>query len=279
MNAYAGGWGPWSVDKYFTRLDPIPTLVWPSGAITIPNPYFQWRPLAGATSYNIELYNSNGLYSIMTVSSGNCNATICSVKLSDFLPLGNYYWRVKSFTEGSWNAFSQFMYFVRPGFQNPGFEQGPVAWSQYSYQGYELIFETLNAHGGSWLAWLGGLDDEISEISQEVAISSAAPYLHFWIWSDSDDVCNYDSFHVGVNGTNIITMNLCEANNTNGWIEMVVNLSGYVGSNQIVYFSVFTDASNISAVFLDDISLTSSAAASRTKAIRGEAYPGAALSK
>lgn len=279
VNAYAGGWGSWSMDKYFTRLDPIPTLVWPSGAITIPNPYFQWRPLTGATSYNIELYNINGLYSTMTVSSGNCNSTVCSVKLSDFLPLGNYYWRVKSFTEGSWNAFSPFMYFVRPGFQNPGFEQGPVAWSQYSYQGYELIFQTQNAHGGSWLAWLGGLNDEIAEISQATTIASAAPYLHFWIWAESGDVCNYDSFHVGVNSTNIITMNLCEANNTNGWIEMVVNLSGYVGSNQQVFFTVLTDGSNVSSVFLDDISLTSSASASRIKPIQREAYPGAGLSK
>ena len=120
---------------------------------------------------------------------------------------------------------------------------------------------------------MGGADDEISEISQPVTISSAAPYLHFWYYANSTDVCNYDTFSVGVNGTAIMTMNLCEPNNTNGWIEMVVNLSGYVGSNQWVYFNVLTDSSYSSSVFLDDISLTSSATASHFKPVVTEAYP------
>ena len=263
VNAYVGGWGPWSADKYFTRLDPIPTLVWPSGAITIPNPYFQWRPLAGATNYNIELYNSYGLYSTVTVTSGNCNSAVCSIKLTVFLPLGNYYWRVKSFTEGSWNSFSPFMYFSRPGFQNPGFEQGPVGWGQFSMEGYELIYEADFAHGGSWLAWLGGVENEFSNIYQTIDISGAAPYLHFWYYAESVDNCGFDSFKVNVNGTTIITMDLCELNNTNGWIEIVLNLSGYAGSDKTVEFIVDTDSSLISSVFLDDISLTAYAKTSR----------------
>jgi len=279
VNAYIGEWGPWSADKYFTRLDPIPTLVWPSGTITIPNPYFQWRPLAGATKYNIELYNSNGLYSSLTVGSGNCNSTVCSVKLSESLPLGFFYWRVKSFTEGSWNAFSQFKYFTRSAFQNPGFEQGPVGWEQYSSQNYELIYQKDFAYSGSWVAWLGGANNEYATISQAITITNAAPYLKFWIWAYSDDYCNYDFFSVGVNGTDVLTETLCDSNNTNGWVEVAVNLSAYVGSGQVVYFSVNTDGSNTSSVYLDDISMTSSIAVTRNKAIENEPYPEAGISK
>jgi len=266
-SAYTGGWGTWSGYKYFTRLDPIPTLVWPFGAILVTDPYFQWKPLTGATHYNIELYNINGLYTIATVTSGNCSSTVCSVKLSNYLPLGNYYWRVKSYTEGSWNAFSSFMYFSRPGFQNPGFEQGPVGWDRFSSNGWELIWEEQNgpvdAHGGSWLAWLGGDLDEDSNINQTIAISSAAPYLHFWYYALSEDLCNFDYFYVYVNGNEIFRYNLCVSNNTNGWIEMALNLSGYVGSYKTVEFVVDTDSVYVSSIFLDDISMTTSAKTSR----------------
>jgi len=155
------------------------------------------------------------------------------------------------------------MYFSRPGFQNPGFEQGHVGWNEYSSGGWDLIWEHPDAHGGSWLAWLGGDNDEYASISQTIEIASAAPYLHFWYYADSADYCNFDSFTVYVNGTAIITMNLCGPNNTNGWIEMALNLSGYVGAYKTVEFVVITDGSLNSNLFLDDIFMTSSAKTSR----------------
>ena len=111
--AYTGSWGGWSEYKYFTRLNPIPTLVWPSGTITVSNPYFQWKPIPGATHYNIELYKNTGLYTTKTVTNTACNSTICSTRLSNNLPIGSYYWRVKVYIEGSWNSFSDFKYFSR----------------------------------------------------------------------------------------------------------------------------------------------------------------------
>jgi hypothetical protein len=58
-------------------------------------------------------------------------------------------------------------------------------------------------------------------------------------------------------------MNLCGPNNTNGWIEMALNLSGYVGAYKTVEFVVITDGSLNSNLFLDDIFMTSSAKTSR----------------
>jgi len=112
VSAYDGNWQPWSSFKYFTRLNPIPTLVAPIGTISISNPQFQWKPIPGATHYNIELYSNGKLYTYMTLTKNACSSTICQVRLSNNLPAGNYSWRVKVYIEGSWNEFSAFKYFT-----------------------------------------------------------------------------------------------------------------------------------------------------------------------
>ncbi len=112
VSAYDGNWRPWSSFKYFTRLNPIPTLVAPSGTISIRNPQFQWKPIPGATHYNIELYKGGNLYRYMTLTRNACSSTICQVRLSNNLPAGNYSWRVKVYIEGSWNNFSAYKYFT-----------------------------------------------------------------------------------------------------------------------------------------------------------------------
>lgn len=70
------------------------------------------------------------------------------------------------------------------GIVNGGFEQGSVGWTEYSYQGWDLIlnegFTPVSAHGGDYLAWLGGDYNETSRVSQSVPISASQPYLHFW---------------------------------------------------------------------------------------------------
>ncbi len=114
VRAYNFGiWGPWSGYGYFTRLAPVPLLYSPSGIITIPNPQFMWKPIDGATNYNIELYRNNTLYAYLTLTSNACSSTICQVRLSNDLPYGNYFWRVKAYFEGSWGSFSPDKYFSR----------------------------------------------------------------------------------------------------------------------------------------------------------------------
>ena len=114
VRAYNFGiWGPWSSYGYFTRLAPVPFLYSPSGIITIPDPQFIWKPINGATNYNIELYRNNTLYVHMTLMSNSCSSTICQVRISDNLPYGSYFWRVRAYFEGNWGTFSQNMYFSR----------------------------------------------------------------------------------------------------------------------------------------------------------------------
>lgn len=167
-------------------------------------------------------------------------------------------------------------------FLNPGFEEGAVSWSQSSTGGWDLIMPTsetpVDAHSGSWLAWLGGANDEQSELWQNITISAAAPYLHFWYWVASEETsCNYDYFHVSAYYNEIFTLGLCEANETGGWVHKVLNLSAYVGTGKTVWFCVTTDGSLNSNVFLDDVSMTASATMMQLPASAVEHYPGAAL--
>lgn len=80
------------------------------------------------------------------------------------------------------------------GIVNGDFEQGRVGWTEYSFQGWELItyYGAGFPHSGSWAAWLGGGDDETSRLSQTVTIPASQPYLHFWYLLYSEDFCGYD---------------------------------------------------------------------------------------
>ena len=148
---------------------------------------------------------------------------------------------------------------------NPGFEQGHTSWTEYSALGWDVILEAveapITAHGGSWLAWLGGDDLETSRLSQTITISASAPFLHYWYYSASEDVCGYDFFRIKVNGTIVSTKDLCSSTNTNAWIAGVLNLSSYLGAGKTITFEVTTDGSYNSNMFLDDVSMSNAASA------------------
>ncbi len=151
---------------------------------------------------------------------------------------------------------------------NGDFENGSDGtWSEYSLNGWELIVDSnyidLNPHSGSWLAWLGGDDDEVAQISQDISIMSGSSYLHFWYWIASEDVCGYDTFHVKVNGNDKFQVSLCSNNNTFGWIEGVLDLSDSAGDTVTIQFEVNTDISLNSNLFLDDVIFTNVATVSQ----------------
>lgn len=146
---------------------------------------------------------------------------------------------------------------------NGNFESQSLGWTESSSGGYDLIvndFETnaVTPHGGSWAAWLGGADNETSILSQTVTVPAASPYLHFWYWIGSEDICDRDYFYIRMNDANVHTRTLCEDNNTNGWVQGVVNLSAYAGTSNILRFRVTTDTVYNSNLFLDDIFFSSS---------------------
>jgi hypothetical protein len=145
---------------------------------------------------------------------------------------------------------------------NGDFELGPVDWEQSSTHGWDLILQsfpgTVTAYNGTWAAWLGGDDDEIAYIQQQVSVSSGLPFLSYWHWIASEDACGYDIGSVRVNGSIVEEYELCENNNTSGWVQRVVNLSAYAGTTVTVQLRVETDGSLNSNLFIDQVAFQSS---------------------
>ena len=148
--------------------------------------------------------------------------------------------------------------------QNGNFEQGRnVGWQEYSQKGWQLVVNDLPGttapHGGQWAAWLGGDHNEVSSLWQNVAIPAGASTLRFWYWIASADVCGYDTGGVIIDTTVVATFDLCDSNDTDGWVQRTLNLSAYAGRTVRLQFRVETDGSLNSNFFLDDVSLGATA--------------------
>ncbi len=147
---------------------------------------------------------------------------------------------------------------------NGDFEQGPIAWTEHSNYGYELILQAADLlvppYDGSWAVWLGGDYDEVSYIQQQVVVPSTNPYLSYWYWIASQELICSDYFDVGgllINGVMVDSYLLCNANDTNGWVKRVVNLSAFAG--QAVYIQIRAECDNYlnSNLFIDHVSFQS----------------------
>ncbi|HTP07433.1 MAG TPA: hypothetical protein VMP08_04235 [Anaerolineae bacterium] len=151
-----------------------------------------------------------------------------------------------------------------PSLANGNFESGATGWTEYSLHGWPIILSagnfpgTITPHGGSWAAWLGGEYDDISYVQQSVGVQASAPYLAYWHWIASADVCGYDFGGVLVNGTVADVYTLCTTNNTGGWVKHVVNLSVYSGQIVTLQIRAETDSTNNSNLFVDDVAFQSS---------------------
>lgn len=157
------------------------------------------------------------------------------------------------------------------GLVNGDFESGPTGWVEYSKNGWDLIFPAsilpVTPHGGSWAVWLGGDDDEISYIQQQVTVPASNPYLAYWHWIDSEDFCGYDFGGVIINSTVVDVYNLCSSTNTGGWVKHAVNLSAYAGQSVSLQIRAETDFSLNSNLFVDDVSFQASASSGKSSPV------------
>lgn len=87
-----------------------PTLIGPTGS-TVARPLFTWRGVSGASSYQIEIYNSSG--SLYTRRTGITRTTW---KPTWNMANGGYSWRARAYRSGSYGPWSGRLYFtVSPG--------------------------------------------------------------------------------------------------------------------------------------------------------------------
>lgn len=271
--------------KSSTAVNP-PTGVNASDGIYSDRVSITWTAVAGANKYKVfrnTINTTNGAYEFsynitaysfddFTATPGStyyywvqaCNNSGCS----DYSASDSGY--LKSL-QTSWNIFLPILnknYADIDPIKNGDFELGrDGSWTEYSSNGWKLILNSeyppdIFPNSGSWLTWLGGDDYETSRLSQSVIISSSRPYLHYWYWIGSEDICGYDFYRLKVNSSLLIQTNLCDSTSTNGWVERVVNLSSYSGSTATLMFEVTLDGVLNSNFFLDDVSMSSVSTAS-----------------
>lgn len=147
-------------------------------------------------------------------------------------------------------------------FPNGDFEQGPVIWTQYSAQNFDVIYNhdvfpsAVQPYDGTWEAWLAGWISETSYIEQQVFVSPSLPYMSYWYWVIPSDGCVSGLGMVNVNGVMLSYYDLCTA--TGGWVNSVVNLGLFVGQTVTIQIRGETDAYTNSDLFIDHVGFQAS---------------------
>jgi hypothetical protein len=156
---------------------------------------------------------------------------------------------------------------------NGAFEQGPgVGWAESSTNDFALVlddFETSGGgqaivpHGGSWAVWLGGWENEISVLSQQITVNAGMPFLTYYhIISSDEGTCDNDAAGVDINGATVKAYDLCAATETGDWVKQSINVAAYAGQTVLLEFWAQTDGNlDLSSLFLDDVAFAASAAA------------------
>jgi len=150
---------------------------------------------------------------------------------------------------------------------NGGFEDGPTGWDEYSEKEEPLIVNrglpaTVSPHSGEWVAWLGGVHDEISIISQVVEIPAKDPILRYWIWIASNDLCDGDddAGSVLIGSDNVVDeIPLCFDRNTGGWTRREVDVGAFAGQTVAFQIRAVTNSTQYSNLFVDDVTLRGAA--------------------
>ena len=149
---------------------------------------------------------------------------------------------------------------------NGSFECRGALWKNYSKKSnYDMWIpltgqnNSLKAQHGIMAAGLGGYNDEIQAIGQDVTISADNPNLVFYyiVGSAEGNNCNNDVATVRVNGSNVLfSLPLCGSTQSNTWTRKSISLAAYVGQTIDLEFRVTTNASQASALLIDNITLT-----------------------
>jgi hypothetical protein len=147
-------------------------------------------------------------------------------------------------------------------FINSDFEAGPgVGWSEHTKGAWPIIVDNtalpagITPHGGARAARLGGGNEELAYLEQQLTLSAASPVLSYWHWIDSEDSCGSDWARVLVNGRPVISYSLCIHTKTGGWVKKTVDLSGFIGHTVQLRLQVETDTLRPSFLYVDDVAL------------------------
>jgi hypothetical protein len=103
------------------------------------------------------------------------------------------------------------------------------------------------------MAWLGGVNREVSVLQQRVTVNPSYATLAYYIWIESNDECLWDYFIFSVDEIQKQTTSLCYYSRTGGWVKKTFSLNGYGGKTVLLRWMEYNDTSYPSHLFLDDI--------------------------
>lgn len=224
--------------------------------------HLTWAASAGATYYKIYRHTVDNPDTAIHLSESFPGSPYDDTSV---VPGTTYYYWLKACNSAGCSGFSSSDtgWLAENNLVNGDFEEEHVGWTEYSSHGWDLIMPEvstpIDAQSGDWLAWLGGGDNEISALSQDVLIPAGTPILNFWYWINSSDICNWDYAYLKVNEITLLTYDLCLDTNTGGWVLEDIDLTDYAGSTIDLKFEVTTDGSTVSNFFLDHVSLSAAA--------------------
>ncbi|MFI5835724.1 S8 family serine peptidase [Micromonospora sp. NPDC051300] len=140
---------------------------------------------------------------------------------------------------------------------NPGFENGTTPWTATA----NVIgtWAAQPARSGSRNAWLnGGGAVQTDTVSQQVTIPAGCTTatLRFWVRITTAEYENlaYDTLTVSYGGTTVARYS--NLDRTTGYVEKVIDLSGYAGRTAALTFTGVEDWSYQTSFALDDVTVT-----------------------
>lgn len=154
---------------------------------------------------------------------------------------------------------------------NGGFESGATVWKESSSNDFDLICTGYSCGGnayprtGSFVAWLGGLNDEKSTITQRLTIpKDKDAMLSYWYLSNSDEAdCDSGNDFAKVqvkSGDKVVyewQYPLCYYTDTNRYVNENIDLGDLAGKTVDIIFTTTTNESFVSGFRVDDVRLRS----------------------
>ncbi len=123
--------------EYFAGL--VPTTVFPQGTVPIKRIVYIWTGVSGATKYQLQLERGGEYLISREFSASICTSGTCSVKPALILSDGNYNWRVRTYTSGSYQSYSAWQSFTVSTASEEGF-----------YSSFNNNAEGWVVHKGTW---------------------------------------------------------------------------------------------------------------------------------
>ncbi len=149
---------------------------------------------------------------------------------------------------------------------NPDFESGTLNWVQNSSSQWDIVTPDPLALSGSWLASMGGVENDEDYIYQDVTVPPGATtaYVDFWYWNDTEETTStmaYDTMAVEIRrpSDNALLKTLVTLSNLNAGNQWIMSdqydVSEFIGRTIRLRFHAKNNESNPTVFWIDDIGL------------------------